>query len=75
MPTDDDKENKRRHHQHGSVSSNDSINSSTNDIYDDDEASYAAQVEHLQEYQDTLFDSYQEILTNRRPIYLNVNKS
>jgi len=79
LPIDDDKENKRRHHHHyshhrdGSASSNDSTSSSSNDDYDDDEqdealASYAAQVEHLQEYEEALFDTCQEILTNKEPI-------
>ncbi len=84
LPIDEDKENKRcRHHHHhyphhrdGSASSNDSTSSSSNgvrDDYDDDEqdealASYAAQVEHLQEYEEALFDRCQEILTNKEPI-------
>ncbi|UJR07702.1 hypothetical protein I4U23_011987 [Adineta vaga] len=80
LPTDDDKENKRRHHHYahhhhhdGSASSNDSTSSSSNDIYDDEEqdeasASYAAQVEHLQEYEDALFDSCQDILMNKEPL-------
>ncbi|CAF3287970.1 unnamed protein product [Rotaria socialis] len=74
----------RRHHHHhypqhrdGSASSNDSISSSSNDdlnAYDDNDeqdealASYAAQVEHLQEYEEALFDACQEILTNKEPI-------
>ena len=75
---DADKENKRRnqhHHHYGSASSNESTNSSSDDIYDneDDEqdeaiASYAAQVEHLQEYEDALFDCCQDILANKEPI-------
>ena len=77
---DDDKENKRRHHHShyphhhdGSASSNDSTSSSSNDLYDDEEqdeasASYAAQVEHLQEYEDALFDSCQDVLMNKEPI-------
>ena len=77
---DDDKENKRRHHHNhyphhhdGSASSNDSTSSSSNDLYDDEEqdeasASYAAQVEHLQEYEDALFDSCQDILMNKEPV-------
>ncbi len=75
LPIDEDKENKRRHHHHhyGSASSNDSSNSSSDDIYDDEEqdeasASYAAQVEHLQEYEEALFDSCQEILINKEPV-------
>ncbi len=73
LPVDDDKENKRRHHHYGSASSNDGTNSSSDDIYDDEEqdeasASYAAQVEHLQEYEDALFDCCQEILINKEPI-------
>jgi hypothetical protein len=75
-PIDDDKENKRRHHHHhhGSASSNDSSNSSLDEVYDDDEeqdeasASYAAQVEHLQEYEDALFDCCQDILIHKEPI-------
>ncbi|CAF0973884.1 unnamed protein product [Rotaria sordida] len=80
LPTDEDKENKRRHHhqhQHyphhhdGSASSTESTSSSSN--YDDDEqdealASYAVQVEHLQEYEEVLFDSCQDVLTNKEPI-------
>ncbi|CAF1072579.1 unnamed protein product [Rotaria sp. Silwood1] len=82
LPIDEDKENKRRHHHHhqhqhyphhhdGSASSAESTSSSSN--YDDDEqdealASYAAQVEHLQEYEEALFDSCQDILTNKEPI-------
>jgi CRISPR/Cas system endoribonuclease Cas6 (RAMP superfamily) len=80
---DEDKENKRRHHHHhyppphrdGSASSNDSTSSSSNDIRDDSDdeqdealASYAAQVEHLQEYEEALFDSCQDILINKEPI-------
>ena len=75
---DADKENKRRnqhHHHYGSASSNESTNSSSDDIYDNeddqqDEAitSYAAQVEHLQEYEDALFDCCQDILANKEPI-------
>jgi len=79
---DADKENKRRqhnnnnHHHYGSASSNDSTNSSSDDIYDNNEdeeqdeavASYAAQVEHLQEYEDALFDCCQDILANKEPI-------
>ena len=51
--------------------------SSSNDLrdnYDDDDeqdeasASYAAQVEHLQEYEEALFDSCQDILINKEPI-------
>ncbi|CAF1403526.1 unnamed protein product, partial [Adineta steineri] len=82
LPIDDNKENKRRHHyphhhRDGSASSNDSTSSSSNDIrdeYDEDDeqdealASYAAQVEHLQEYEEALFDSCQEILANKEPI-------
>jgi len=84
LPIDDNKENKRRHHhphhyannRDGSASSNDSTSSSSNEIqgdYDDDEqdealASYAAQVEHLQEYEEALFDVCQEVLTNKEPI-------
>jgi len=76
LPIDDDKENKRhQHHHYGSASSNDSTNSSSDDIYDDNDdeqdeesASYAAQIEHLQEYEDALFDSCQEILINKEPI-------
>jgi hypothetical protein len=64
------------HHRDGSASSNDSTSSSSNDVqddYDDEEqdealASYAAQVEHLQEYEEALFDTCQEILTNKEPI-------
>jgi CRISPR/Cas system endoribonuclease Cas6 (RAMP superfamily) len=79
---DEDKENKRRHHHHypshhhgGSASSNDSTSSSSDDIRDDSDdeqdeasASYAAQVEHLQEYEEALFDSCQDILINKEPI-------
>jgi len=81
LPIDDDKENKRRHHHHNhyphhhrdsSASSNDSTSSSSNDYNDDEQdeavASYAAQVEHLQEYEEALFDTCQEILTNKEPI-------
>jgi hypothetical protein len=75
LPIDEDKENKHRHHHHhyGSASSNDGTNSSSDDIYDDEEqdeasASYAEQVEHLQEYEDALFDSCQEILINKEPV-------
>jgi hypothetical protein len=64
------------HHRDGSASSNESTSSSSNDArdeYDDDEqdealASYAAQVEHLQEYEEALFDTCQEILANKEPI-------
>ncbi|CAF1288582.1 unnamed protein product [Rotaria sordida] len=71
------------HHRDGSASSNDSTSSSSNDgqngydndddVADDDEqdealASYAAQVEHLQEYEEALFDTCQEILTHKEPI-------
>ncbi|CAF5032784.1 unnamed protein product, partial [Rotaria sp. Silwood1] len=63
----------------GSASSNDSTSSSSNDgqnNFDDDDddeqdealASYAAQVEHLQEYEEALFDTCQEILTHKEPI-------
>ena len=80
VPIDEDKENKRRqqhhhhhHHHYGSASSNDSSHSSSDDIYEDEEqdeasASYAAQVEHLQEYEDALFDSCQEILITKEPV-------
>jgi hypothetical protein len=77
LPMDEDKENKRRHHHHhhyGSASSNYSSHSSSDDNSDDDDeqdeasASYAAQVEHLQEYEDALFDSCQEILINKEPV-------
>jgi kinesin family protein 2/24 len=75
VPIDEDKENRRRHH-YGSASSNDSTSSSSNDLrddYDDDEqdeesASYAAQVEHLQEYEEALFDSCQDVLINKEPM-------
>jgi kinesin family protein 2/24 len=64
------------HHRDGSASSNESTSSSSNDAqdeYDDDEqdealASYAAQVEHLQEYEEALFDTCQEILANKEPV-------
>ncbi|CAF4793529.1 unnamed protein product [Rotaria sp. Silwood1] len=67
------------HHRDGSASSNDSTSSSSNDgqnNFDDDDddeqdealASYAAQVEHLQEYEEALFDTCQEILTHKEPI-------
>ncbi|CAF0868895.1 unnamed protein product [Rotaria sp. Silwood1] len=81
LPIDDDKENKRRHHYHhhcdDSASSNDSTSSSSNDLqddYDDDDeqdealALYAAQVGHLQEFEDALFDCCQDILTNKESI-------
>jgi hypothetical protein len=74
LSIDEDKENRRRHHHHyGSASSNDGTNSSSDDIYDDDEqdeasASYAAQIEHLQEYEEALFDCCQDILINKEPI-------
>ena len=75
-------QHQHQHHSHyphdldGSESSNDSTSSSSNDVqddYDDDDqdealASYAAQVEHLQEYEEALFDTCQEILTNKEPI-------
>ncbi|CAF2598049.1 unnamed protein product [Rotaria sp. Silwood2] len=81
LPIDEDKENKHHHHHHhqhyphhhdGSASSAESTSSSSN--YDDDDeqdealASYAAQVEHLQEYEEALFDSCQDVLTNKEPI-------
>jgi uncharacterized coiled-coil protein SlyX len=67
------------HHRDGSASSNESTSSSSNDLrddYDEEEddeqnealASYAAQVEHVQEYEEALFDACQEILTNKEPI-------
>ena len=69
LPIDEDQENKRRSHHYGSVSSNDSSHSSSDENSDDEQdeasASYAAQVEHLQEYEEALFDSYQEILTKQ----------
>lgn len=78
LAIDADKENKRRHHHHyGSASSNESTNSSSDDIYEDNNedeeqdeavASYAAQVEHLQEYEDALFDCCQDILANKESI-------
>ncbi|UJR38447.1 hypothetical protein I4U23_031115 [Adineta vaga] len=76
-------EHKRRHHcrHDGSASSNESTSSSSNDLRDDDEygddddeeqnealASYAAQVEHLQEYEEALFDTCQDVLTNKEPV-------
>lgn len=81
---DDKVKKRRHHHHHhrhhhyrdGSASSNDSTSSSSNDVrdhYDDDEqdetlASYAAQVEHLQEYEEVFFDTCQEISSNKEPI-------
>ena len=75
---DEDKENKRRHHHHqnyphhhsGSISSDESIDLSSNDDDEQDEASasYVAQVEHLQEFEEALFDSCQDILANKEPI-------
>lgn len=64
------------HHADGSASSNDSLSSSSNELsenYEDEEqdealASYAAQVEHLQEYEEALFDSCQDILANKEPV-------
>ena len=68
------------HHHDGSASSNDSLSSSSDgpaEHYDDDEdddeqdeavASYAAQVEHLQEYEEALFDSCQDVLANKEPL-------
>ncbi|CAF1586313.1 unnamed protein product [Rotaria magnacalcarata] len=82
LPIDEDKENQHRHHhrhQHyprhhdGSASSTDSATASSNDDDDDNEqdealASYAAQVEHLQEYEEALFDCCQDVLTNKEAI-------
>lgn len=63
----------------GSVSSNEdsslsssSCNNGLDNEDDDDEpdealASYVAQMEHLQEYEEALFDTCQELLTNREP--------
>ncbi|CAF1371199.1 unnamed protein product [Rotaria sp. Silwood1] len=74
LPIDDDKENRCRHHLYhrdGSVSSNDSTSSSSNDLRVDDEQDeassslYAAQVEHLQDYEEALFDSCRDILINK----------
>ena len=67
------------HHHDGSASSNDSLSSSSDgpgENYDDDDddeqdeavASYAAQVEHLQEYEEALFDSCQDVLANKEPL-------
>ena len=64
------------HHADGSASSNDSLTSSSNELTEDDDddeqdeavASYAAQVEHLQEYEEALFDSCQDILGNKEPV-------
>jgi len=66
------------HHGDGSASSNDSLSSSSNEMgdhYDDEDdeqdealASYAAQVEHLQEYEEALFDACQDVLANKEPV-------
>ncbi|CAF1358270.1 unnamed protein product, partial [Adineta ricciae] len=67
----------RHYHPDGSASSNESTSSSSNDdeyIEDNEDeqnealASYAAQVEHLQEYEEALFDTCQDVLTNKEPI-------
>ena len=58
------------------ITPSDSLSSSSNELsenYEDDEqdetvASYAAQVEHLQEYEEALFDSCQDILENKEPV-------
>lgn len=72
LSIDADKENKR-HLQYGSASSNDGASSFSDHVYDDEEqdeasTSYAAQVEDLQEHEDALFDSCQEILMGKEPI-------
>ena len=55
-----------------SISSSSCNNGLDDDDDDDDEpdealASYVAQMEHLQEYEEALFDTCQEILTSREP--------
>ncbi|CAF1114960.1 unnamed protein product [Adineta steineri] len=81
---DNKENRRQHHHHHypphhdGSASSNDSTSSSSNDLQDDEDeeddeqnealASYAAQVEHLQEYEEALFDSCQDILINKEPM-------
>ena len=66
-------------HRDGSALSDDSSislssSSGNNGLDDDDDepdealASYVAQMEHLQEYEEALFDTCQEILTSKEPI-------
>ncbi|CAF1068140.1 unnamed protein product [Rotaria sordida] len=57
---DDDKENKH-HHCHGSASSNDIRYDYDDDEQDEALASYATQIERLQEFEGALFDSCRDI--------------
>ncbi|CAF4220875.1 unnamed protein product [Rotaria sordida] len=71
LPIDDDKENKH-HHCHGSALSNDIRNDYDDDEQDEALASYATQIERLQEFKEALFDSCQDILIDKELIVIKL---